>query len=219
MPNRPNAAGLVSVAAAILIANAPAIADTVVTLREGTIVGQAAASAPPLEEGKLVKLWNAADRMARVDGAHRMVTRLDRGETYIVNTAAGTCFLITHAAGGGAAVATTHVFQPTGDTRRFGDWTARGYELTAAGEDALTVRVWVSEDVDVDIAAQRQQVSKLVTPETAWALTMFDLGGYPVRQESRIGPVYTWSQVVSVGEAEPPRGTYDKPSDIDCKPL
>lgn len=58
---------------------------------------------------------------------------------------------------------------------------------------------------------RRPVLSSRIAPATAWTVKALELGGYPVRQEVRMGPMLTWSEFVSVEDKPAPSGTYEVP--------
>ncbi len=186
-------------------------ADTLMTTREGTLRPGADAAQ---DEGSTVRFWSGSDRMARIDDRGKMISDLESGVTYLLNDQAKSCFAIPRQqvdSGGGTAGQVE--VRGTNDTRQIGSWQADGYELTVRTDgEPIEISVWVSDDVPVDVGGQRAYTENIVTPDTAWLLKLFDLGGYPVRQEVSMGPVRMWAELVSVEEKSAPSGTYDIPA-------
>jgi hypothetical protein len=70
-------------------------ADTLITAKEGS-----SQAGSPLDSGidlaQTKQIWLRADRMANIGDGSRMIGRLDRGETYLINDVKKTCFRIKH---------------------------------------------------------------------------------------------------------------------------
>lgn len=187
---------------------AAAQADTLLVMNENwSMAGEDGATT-------IVTFWSRADRMARVDDSGRIVSDLERGVTYFLDDEDETCqaFAGQDAGGAGAAAAELGI-RETGETRRIGAWQAKGYALNVAmGDEEAAIAVWVSDEVDVNTGGQRAYIESVATADTAWMLALFDLGGYPVRHEIDMGPIRSWSELVSVEEKAAPAGIYDIPS-------
>jgi hypothetical protein len=186
-------------------------ADTLMTTREGTLRPGADAAQ---DKGSTVRFWSGSDRMARIDDRGKMISDLESGVTYLLNDQAKSCFAIPRqqidAEGGTAGQVEV---RETNETRQIGPWQAKVYELTAIMDgEPIEISVWVSEDVSVDVGGLRAYTASRLTPEMTWMLKMFDLGGYPVRQEVRMGPIRSWGELVAVEEKSAPAGTYDIPA-------
>lgn len=210
----------------VTLAASAAGADTLLIIKEGTRIGHdGSATASGKQnvaeaDAQTVHFWSRSDRIARVDDAGKMIGDLNTGMLYLVNDEAKTCDSISTRETSAdpevlrKAAAAVNV-RKTGASRQIGSWHADAYELdTGEGDDRIEVKVWVSEDVSVP-PAQRAYMERVATPETAWMLTLFDLGGFPVRQEARIGPMNTWAELVSVEEKAAPAGTFEIPG--GCK--
>lgn len=164
-------------------------------------------------EARTITLWSRADRTARMDDNGKMIGDLESGVTYLVNDRKKTCHAMPRQKNDSTDAPSAQVeVRETGESRQIGSWQAKGYELKVASEDPIEVAVWVSDEVAVDMRAQRAHMERVVTPDTAWLLTLFDLGGYPVRQEISMGPMRVWSELVSVEEKAAPDGTYEIPA-------
>ena len=193
-------------------------ADTLIITREGSRMTGDDGDVPEAlrsgadGEAKTITFWSRADRTARMDDNGKMIGDLESGVTYLVNDRNRTCYALpTRQKAPGDAPAAQVEVRETGESRQIGSWQAKGYELKVAADDPIEIAVWVSDDVAVDMSAQRAHTETVVTPDTAWLLTLFDLGGYPVRQEFSMGPMRMWSELVSVDEKAAPAGTYEIP--------
>jgi Domain of unknown function (DUF4412) len=204
------------------VAVSAAHGDTLLTVKEGNILVEDSPDIPEAMrsslggDDKTIRYWLQADRMARVDSTGRMIGRLDRGESYFINDESRSCYLIRHKSAQAARneVDATPEFRKTGEIRQIGSWQAEGYELAVAGndDDDLAVKIWVSDEVSIGLDDYRKYVETIVTPKTAWTVKALELGGYPVRQEVRIGPILAWAEILSVGDEAAPPGTYEVPA-------
>jgi hypothetical protein len=186
-----------------------ALADTLTVTREGSgMVGESAAT---------VRFWTGDDRIARVDDNGKMIADLSAGVLYLVNDQAQTCYAMSTRDPDRDPVALKAAvdaveFSRTGRVERIGDWQAEIYELTAgSGDDAFEMAVWISDEIPVD-AGQRAYMETVATPETAWMLAIYDLGGFPVRQEFQMGSMQMWAELQSIEEKPAPAGTYEVPA-------
>jgi hypothetical protein len=189
-------------------------ADTLITANEGS----SPAGSPPASDREQVQtrqIWSRADRMASISNGSRMVGRLDRGETYLINDTKKTCMRIKHQEPQEYIPSEKDpVFLKTGETRQVGSWQAVGYEATIAlgASDSYKVVVWISEDATLGLEDYRTYTKAIVTPGSFWVLDSLSLGGYPVRQETTIGPTASWVEFVSVEDKKPPAGIYEIPN-------
>jgi len=199
-------------------------ADTLISMKEGkgrlpdgeTFSGNEPRSAD--EEGMLVQVWSRPGSMTRMNENRRMIFSLDRGVTYLLDDEARTCKAYPHpeamSADESAAVQTE--FNKMGEARQVGPWQAEGYQIDIAiegMEDHLEVIIWVSSEVTTGLDVYRENFAAMSTKNTAWLSKTMELGGYPVYQESRLGQIYNWAEIVSVSEEPAPQGIYDIPSD------
>lgn len=188
-------------------------ADTFISLNEGTEF-QGSAGTAGASERQTRQIWVRADRMTTVDTNGRTIGRLDRGESYLLNNAKDSCLqtsLKQYASD--ALTGAASVFQPTGETRQVGPWTAVGYKarLRLDGGTNYTVSIWVSDEVTTGLDDYLAYTRGSVTPANAWAVESLSLGGYPVRQEIHIGSTVYWMEITSVEQKEPPPHIYDVP--------
>lgn len=191
----------------IVLAAPMALADTLMVTREGSRSADATTT---------VQLWSGANRVARIDGNSRMIGDLDAGMLYVIDDDARTCHAMSirdperDPAVLQAAVAAVEL-RNTGRSERIGPWQADVYELVAAGdEDGYEMLVWITAEFDVD-QVQRDYMESVATPETAAMLAIYNLGGFPVRSEMRMGPIEMWSELESIEEKPAPAGTYAVP--------
>jgi len=205
------------IAGCAFLISSPIQADTLITMLEGS--GQPGSDASSAKEraGKKVQIWSRPDNMARVNEGGKMVFSIDRGVTYMIDDSKKTCRSFKHPKAHDSEPGTEDVLdiRKTGDTRKVGVWDADGYVLSvpmAGSEDVLEVSFWVSDELTTGLDTYRANFAGMTTPQTAWMSKTLELGGYPVYQESRVGPVTMWSEVLSVSEEQAPDGIYDVPA-------
>jgi hypothetical protein len=165
-----------------------------------------------------VTLWLAKDRAARLTSAGRMISRLDRGEAYLVNDAQKT-YTVIEMSNGGALAASTAKVERSGERRTIGSWSAERYDIDfeISGQPGHAV-FWMSTDVDVerdDYRAYMQGVAQAMG--MAWFEALAEIEGFPVLQEVTAGPVHVTSRVVSITQEAPPAGLYDPPAGYERK--
>ena len=143
-----------------------------------------------------------------------MIYDIESGVSYVFNDQNKSCYALTkQEIATGAGFAGEVEVRETKESRQIGPWQAKGYDLTVTTESGpMEISVWVSEDVPADVGGQRAYTESIVTPDSAWLLKLFDLGGYPVRQEVSVGVAKSWTELVSVEEKSAPSGTYDIPA-------
>jgi len=197
-------------------------ADVVITLKEGSqFVGDDASAAAAFFASsgnpKDATLWSTEGKMARFDGSRRLVGMLAQQETYILDDSAKTCQKIVHAVNATTQSDKGPDFSKTDDTRKVGVWQAQGYELSIPGnnDDGTDIALWVSSEATLGLDNYREYTKNIAPPDTGWMVTALELGGYPVRQEVRTGPLAMWSEIVSIEERDAPPGTYAVPKDYE----
>ena len=207
----------------ILLAVAiPAVGDSRLTVEEGGGVAGDGAELPEAmrealanQEPKKVTYWFAEDRAARVDNAGSLISRLDRREAYLVNNATKT-YSVIEMDGAEAEPATpvSAKLVKSSETKKIDSWNTVRYNMTIdMGDEQAEVVLWVSDAVDVDMAAYRAFIESMAESQgTDWMRSFLDIDGYPVRQEYRIGPILSWQQLIAVSQEEPPIGTYEPPA-------
>ena len=211
--------------AAIILALAalPAFGDTKMTMQEGTGTTADGAEVPEEmrqafanQEPTTAVYWISKDRAARVGDSGSIISRLDKGESYFVNHQSRS-YTVIELGGleGPASETAASGLVKTGETRKIGSWNAVGYRMTLdMGGEAAEVVLWISDEVDVDLAAYRAFIrANAAQPGSEWMLKFIEIDGFPVRQEVRIGPIASWQQLISVSDETAPQGTYDPPAD------
>lgn len=211
-----------SLFAALLLAAIPALTDSRLVVEEGSDIAGDGADLPEAmrealanQEPATVTYWFAEDRAARVDGAGSLISRLDRGEAYFVNNASKTYSVIEmEGSEAGPAPPISAKLVKSSETRKIGSWNTVRYDMTIdMGEEPAAVTLWVSDSVDVDLAAYRAFIESMAESQgTDWMRSFLEIDGYPVRQEYRIGPMLSWQQLISVSQEPAPAGTYEPPA-------
>lgn len=195
-----------------VVTSQAAQADTLTVMREGSdMSGEGAGT---------VRFWTGDDRIARIDENGRMIGDQSAAMFYLIDDQARTCHALSTRDPDGdhdrdrealAAAVKAVEFRKTGKSEQIGDWQAEVHELTAgSGDDAFEMVVWISDEIPVD-EGQRAYMESVATPEMAWMLAIYDLGGFPVRQEVRMGSMQMWAELQSIEEKPAPPGTYQIP--------
>jgi len=195
----------------LLLAPDPATADTRVTNEERTRVSMGGQNTDQTSEAVL---WFGQDRSARILPRGRLISRLDRGEAYLVDDTTKTYKVIKM--GDKAPPLEVPKVKRSGETRQIGAWSAERYDLdfeVPPGETGHAV-LWMSRDVDVDLDVYRAYARSVARAMgMGWIQAIADLEGYPVLQETTMGPVHVTTRLVSIADAEPPPGLYEPPDD------
>ena len=166
-------------------------------------------------EPKTVTYWLASDRTARLAEDGRIIGRLDRGESYFVSTADRSYRVIE--IGGEASsdenARSSFDVTNTGETRQIGPWKAVRHTMRVEmGGEPTEIELWVG-DVGVGMEEFRAFIAAFAQAQgTEWMRGYLELGGFPLRQEMRMGPMLVWQEVISIEEATAPAGTYDVPA-------
>lgn len=197
-------------------------ADTRMVMREGTTMTGDASEMPEAlrkayaeAEPKTVTYWLASDRTARLAEDGKIIGRLDRGESYFVSTADRSYRVIEiggdppSGANGGSSFDVTK----TGETRQIGPWQAVRHTMKVEmGGEPTEIELWVG-DVGVATEEFRAFIAAFAQAQGAeWMRGYLELGGFPVRQEIRMGPMLVWQEVISMEEEPAPPGTYEVPA-------
>jgi hypothetical protein len=186
-------------------------ADTRLTMEETMVISLPGSDAPPQESRTEYTLWMGSDRTARIGADIRTVVRLDRGETYMIDDAAGSVTVMEFE-GLPESVGNVPRVEKTGETRAIRDWTAERYEVTfeiAPGEMGR-MTLWVSDDIDVNVDAYRA-LYRSMDGGDGLMTAIADLPGFPVVSEIDVGIASGTTTLLAVSEESPPDGTYDLP--------
>ena len=216
-------ANLLLASTVLALSTLPAVADTKVTMHEGSeLIGDASELPEGMRQAfenqkpTTAVYWFGEDRAARIGQLGSMISRLDRGETYIVNDLKKSYSVIKmDGAEDSGALSGTAELVATGETRKIGSWSATRYDMTVtmAGDEPADVTLWVSDEVEVDLSAYHAIIRATASRMgSEWMLRYLELDGFPVRQEFRMGPILSWQEVVAIEDASPPPGIYGPPS-------
>jgi len=198
--------GAIATAVGLAVTTTAALADIRVRVKES--VNQA--------EPASVVHWFASDRTARDDGSRYIVTRLDREMTYVIDRESHTYRSVPLKLKPNDEIPAVTV-QRTDDVRTIGEWRTRRYRLTGPATRDLTIDIWVSEALEVDIEPFRELMVQLGNrPGSEWLKAYRQIDGFPILQEvvlERSGiRLRSRSRVVSITETEPPPDTYAPPN-------
>jgi hypothetical protein len=195
----------------LLLAPALATADTRITSEERT---QMKGGERDTDQTTEAVLWFGPDRAARILPRGRLISRLDRGEAYLVDDTKKTYTVIRME--DKAPPLEIPTVRRSGETRQVGAWSAERYDLdfeVPPGEAGHAV-LWMSTDVDVDLDVYRAYARSVARAMgMGWIQAIAELDGYPVLQETTMGPVRVTTRLVSIAEEEPPPGLYEPPAD------
>lgn len=166
--------------------------------------------------------WFGEQRSMRDDGSRYIITRLDLGKIFIVNRLAQQYRVIPLPDQPDAEPAAVTV-QRTDDVREIEGWPARRYRIGGAATGDMTIDVWISDDVPVDIAAfRRLMISLGKRPGSEWMQAYRQIPGFPVLQEVTLERpelrLHSESRVMSIEQTEPAADTYDPPEDYERVP-
>jgi len=200
----------------------PALGDTKMIMQEGTgVAGDGAEMSEEMrqafanQEPTTATYWFTKDGAARIGGSIRMISRVDKLETYVVNdqTQSYTVLEIDGLDDPESAPSEASLIK-TGETRTIGSWETVRYEMNAdTGGEPIQVVLWVSDDIDIDFSAYRTFVQTMAAqPGFDWMLKYLEVDGFPVRQEFNMGPINSWQELVSVSQETAPAGTFEPPA-------
>jgi hypothetical protein len=188
-----------------------ATADTRITSEERTQFTMGERNSDTTTE---TTLWFGKDRSSRLTPDGRMISRLDRGEAYLINDAQKSYNVIR------IERREAPIAKKSAETTKIGRWSAWRYDLdfeVSPGETGHAI-LWMSTDVDVDLEVYRayaRSVAKAMG--MSWLESLAGLPGYPVLQEMTVGPVRITTRLLSIAEETPPAGLYDPPANYERK--
>jgi hypothetical protein len=200
---------LTLLATPLLLAPSLGSADTRVTSEERT---QTKLGGRDTDQTAEAILWFGEGRAARILPQGRLISRLDRGEAYLVDDTKKTYTVIR------MEEKTPPLEMPkvkrSGETRQIGGWSAERYDLdfqVPPGQKGHAV-LWMSADVDVNLDVYRAYARSVARAMgMGWIQAIANLEGYPVLQETTMGPVHVTTRLVSITDEEPPAGLYEPP--------
>lgn len=230
MPRRPLLALVLLLAAA-----GPAAADTLVTIASR----EEATGRPPREA--TVTLWIGDDAVARDDGRSTAILRGDRlvlvdhqSESYNVLPLPVDVESLLPAGMREAAgrmmemMAMEAEIDSTDERREVGGRDARLHrvELTNAMGMAVTMDLWLSEEVEIPverIEALARALGAVQPGGGEWVERIAALPGYPVLQETRLAVgddvLTSREELLSIEEKPAPAGTYAPPAGYEERPF
>ncbi|HET9211578.1 MAG TPA: DUF4412 domain-containing protein [Thermoanaerobaculia bacterium] len=223
MPRRAAAALL------FLLAAAPALADTLLTVRS-SIEGLKIAPS----QAEPIRIWiggEKGDRLRRDEGDSSYILRLDRGKLYVVNHADKTYSEIAlpvdaRKIGAPPEMQVTAQVTATGETKKIGSWNVRKYkvDITNPAGLHLDTTVWASPDVASHQALTRlaASIAALQPGSADWALKLAKIEGFPVLQEAAVtmgtSHFKTREELVGIETKDAPAGTYEPPAGYTAQP-
>lgn len=202
---------------ALVLASAWACGDTRIVVEERT---QMMIPGNESDNSSEIILWLQDDKAARVDASGRAITRLDRGELYIVNDAERSYTVLPISRREEDPESPVPELEKTGETREIGEWTAERYELTFEMQPGQSVEAvfWMSTDVDVDLEAYRAFMrASADAMGMSWMKSIATVEGYPVLQETTMDIAKSTGRLLSISEVSPPSGIYEPPEDYTRK--
>lgn len=176
---------------------APALADLRVQVEESV---NGAVPAP-------VTHWFGQNRTMRDDGSRYIITSLRDETTTIVNRETQSYQVVPLNLRPDSEIPAVTVTR-TDDTRMIGDWPVRRYRLGGPATRELTIDIWITQDLKVDVSAFRNLMIKLGNrPGSEWLKAYEKIEGFPILQEVELTRpgirLRSQSRVVSLKEVTP----------------
>jgi hypothetical protein len=217
-----------AVFALLLLLAAPALADTLLTVRssiEGLKI-----DAPQTEP---IRIWvnEKGDRLRRDEGDTSYILQLDRGKLYVVNHADKTYSELAlpvdaRKIGAPPEMQVTARVTATDETKKIGRWSARKYQvdITSPAGLHLETTVWASPDVASHQALTRlaASIAALQPGSADWAQKLAQIEGFPVLQEADVtmgkSRFKTREELVGIETKKAPGGTYEPPAGYTALP-
>lgn len=161
--------------------------------------------------------WFGAARTMRDDGNRFIITRLDQDVTYIVDRQKRQYRAVPLQIEENQETAEVEIVR-TDDVREIGEWRARRYRIKGPATRDLTIDIWITDDVDVDISSFRRLMVRLGNrPGSEWLKAYTEIDGFPVLQQVQLARpgirLQSESRVVAIEETEPGPNTYSPPED------
>jgi len=231
---------LLAVLAAVSVATV-AGADTKIVKKQHsdayTVMGQAQ---PAHDE--TTTTWLAADRLRSDQGETSFIVRLDTSSLLVLDHEAKTFSEIKlpvdvsslippeMAAGMAKMMTFTATVTPSDETKVIGKWKTRRFDIKLSSPMLeMTSVVWVTKDVDFDIASftsMGEQILRMQPGMAGIAEELRKIDGFQVRQDNvtkmTMGgntEVRSSEEVVSVEDVPAPAGTYEPPADYQKRTL
>lgn len=206
----------------LLLAAAPAPADTLLTVRS-SIEGLKIAPS----QAEPIRIWIGAkgDRLRRDEGDSSYVLRLDLGKLYVINHTDKTYSEIpipidARKIGASPEMQAKAQVTATGETKKIGSWNARKYKVDITNPAGLHIdtTVWASPDVAAHQALTRlaASIAALQPGSADWSLKLGQIEGFPVLQEANVtmgtSHFKTREELVGIETRDAPAGAYEPPA-------
>jgi hypothetical protein len=212
-----------AVFALLLLTAAPALADTLLTVRS-SIAGLKIAPS----QAEPIRIWiggEKGDRLRRDEGDTSYILRLDRGKLYVVNHADKTYSELAlpvdaRKIGAPPEMQVKAQVTATEETKKIGSWSARKYrvDITNPAGLHLDTTVWASPDVASHQALTRlaASIAALQPGSADWSQKLPQIEGFPVLQEAEVtmgtSHFRTREELVGIETKDAPAGTYEPPA-------
>ncbi|HEY4573877.1 MAG TPA: DUF4412 domain-containing protein [Thermoanaerobaculia bacterium] len=212
-----------AVFALLLLTAAPALADTLLTVRS-SIAGLKIAPS----QAEPIRIWiggEKGDRLRRDEGDTSYILRLDRGKLYVVNHADRTYSELAlpvdaRKIGAPPEMQVKAQVTATEETKKIGSWSARKYrvDITNPAGLHLDTTVWASPDVASHQALTRlaASIAALQPGSADWSQKLPQIEGFPVLQEAEVtmgtSHFRTREELVGIETKDAPAGTYEPPA-------
>ncbi len=215
--------------ALLLLLAAPALADTLLTVRS-SIEGLKIAPS----QAEPIRIWiggEKGDRLRRDEGDTSYILRLDRGKLYVVNHADKTYSELAlpvdaRKISAPAEMQVTARVTATDETKKIGSWSSRKYrvDITNPAGLRLDTTVWASPDIASHQALTRltASIAALQPGSADWAQKLAQIEGFPVLQEADVtmgnSRFKTREELVGIETKDAPAGTYEPPAGYTAQP-
>jgi hypothetical protein len=215
-----------AVFALLLLTAAPALADTLLTVRS-SIEGLKIAPS----QAEPIRIWihhdpgEKGDRLRRDEGDTSYILRLDRGKLYVVNLGDKTYSELAlpvdaRKIGAPPEMQVKAQVTATEETKKIGSWSARKYkvDITNPAGLHLDTTVWASPDVASHQALTRlaASIAALQPGSADWAQKLGQIEGFPVLQEANVtmgtSHFKTREELVGIETRDAPAGAYEPPA-------
>lgn len=228
---------------AVTLAWAPAAAaDTLLKMKHHSDAAQMMGQTRPAQDLDIT-FWVGDQRAMRSDGKSSVILRPDQKKLYVVNHGAKTYSVLDLPVDIMSyfppemkaqmdqmmqAMQMTATVEPTDETKTINGWNTRLYHVTLSSQMGITVnsQVWVTKDVDVDLAAFKEMTRALASMQpgaAAAADELLKIDGVPVLAETEItgmgGGGKQTEELVSATTQKAPPGTYEVPEGYTEQPF
>jgi len=224
-----------ALALAVTLAWAPAAsADTLLKMKHHTDAFQMMGQSRPAEDQEIT-FWIGDQRAMRSDGESTVILRLDQKKLYVANHEAKSYSALDMPVDIASylppemkaqmdqmmeAMQMTATVEPTDETKKVNDWDTRLYRVKLSNQMGITIdsQVWVTRDVDIDLASFKEMTRALASLQpgaAAAADELLKIDGVPVLTETEIkgmgGGTTQTEELVSAATQKAPAGTYEVP--------